>query len=87
MAVLSLDLDQFKAVNDSLSHQAGICCCASLQSGCEALRAQDIVARTGSDDFVVVLPDNPGLLETEALLHCGATEAPYLIEGTQLVIS
>lgn len=47
------------------------------------------MARTGSDDFVIVLPDNPSLLETEALLaRLRATaEAPYLIEGTQAVIS
>ncbi|EHN66911.1 diguanylate cyclase/phosphodiesterase with [Comamonas testosteroni ATCC 11996] len=90
LAVLSLDLDQFKSVNDSLSHQAGdLLLCELAQRLRSTVGAQDIVARTGSDDFVVVLPDNPGLLETEALLaRLRATaEAPYLIEGTQLVIS
>ncbi|WP_304350180.1 bifunctional diguanylate cyclase/phosphodiesterase [Comamonas testosteroni] len=90
LAVLSLDLDQFKAVNDSLSHQAGdLLLCELAKRLRSTVGAQDIVARTGSDDFVVVLPDNPGLLETEALLtRLRATaEAPYLIEGTQLVIS
>ena len=90
LAVLSLDLDQFQAVNDSLNHRAGdLLLCEMAQRLRNALRPQDFVARIGSDDFVVLLPDNPSLLETEALAGQlrSAVEAPYQIEGTQLVLS
>lgn len=90
LAVLSLDLDQFKFVNDSLSHLAGdLLLCEMAQRLTSALRTQDIVARIGGDDFVIVLTDNPSLLDTEALVAQlrTAVEAPYQVEGTQLMVS
>lgn len=58
VAVLLLDLDDFKHVNDSLGHQAGdrmlIEVAARLRS---ALRVQDTACRLGGDEFVAVLPE------------------------------
>lgn len=58
MAVLMLDIDFFKEVNDTIGHvQADkvlIRCAEILQSG---LRLPDIVARWGGEEFVVLLPD------------------------------
>ena len=90
LAVLTLDLDQFKSVNDSLNHRAGdLLLCEMAQRLKGTLRAQDIVARIGGDDFAVVLSDNPSLLETESFAAKlrAAVEAPYQIEDTQLVVS
>lgn len=90
LSVLCIDLDQFKAVNDSLSHHAGdLLLCEVAKRLRSTIRPHDIVARIGGDDFVVVLTYGASLLETEALAVQlrRIVEAPCDIEGTQLVVS
>jgi diguanylate cyclase (GGDEF)-like protein len=83
LALLFLDLDHFKDVNDSQGHEAGD---AVLMRSSERLRASvpatALVARQGGDEFVVVLPDADAAeaLDTGARLMRSLAQ-PLLIEG------
>jgi len=90
IAVLVMDLDHFKTVNDSMGYGAGD---SLLQAAAArisaALRPGDTVARLGSDEFAVLLEDVDGArdsLETAERLH-QAFGPPLEFAGGSLVIS
>jgi diguanylate cyclase (GGDEF)-like protein len=57
-AIISLDVDGLKAVNDSRGHQAGDALLRGVADSLRSvLRSEDIAVRTGGDEFVVLLPD------------------------------
>jgi diguanylate cyclase (GGDEF)-like protein len=90
LAVLLLDLDNFKVINDSLGHQVGD---VLLQQVAErlrlAVRASDTVARLGGDEFVILLPEVAGApgASTVADAIASALESPFSIDGREVVIS
>jgi diguanylate cyclase (GGDEF)-like protein len=54
------DLDDFKAVNDTLGHAAGTRCCSGRRPPGNGVRPSDLRARLGGDEFVVLLEDLAG---------------------------
>ncbi|MBI3216725.1 MAG: bifunctional diguanylate cyclase/phosphodiesterase [Mycobacterium sp.] len=82
VAVLSLDLDDFKLVNDSLGHSAGDALLKSVAErilGC--VRSADTAARLGGDEFAILLEDGPDSPMMVANRICEAFETPFLIDG------
>jgi len=84
MAVLNLDLDGFKAINDTLGHDAGDALLKMVADRLvAAVREEDTVARLGGDEFVVALWQVSGTdyPVTVALKVIEAVSQPYSIEG------
>jgi len=89
MAVMFLDLDHFKNVNDSLGHRVGDCLLVALAARFKAvLREQDTLSRMGGDEFVLLLPDTDagGAAHVATKLLQAAT-LPHHIEQHELSIT
>ena len=71
MAVLMLDLDGFKTVNDTLGHAAGdqLLCEVSRRLN-EGVRTDDVIARLGGDEFAIVQANAPQPEAAEELARC-----------------
>jgi diguanylate cyclase (GGDEF)-like protein len=87
LALLFLDIDRFKAVNDTGGHALGD---ALLLAAAERLRrtvrAGDLVARLGGDEFVVALPSVVDIDEALVVAERARTgfHRPFLVEGNDL---
>ncbi len=83
LAVLSLDLDHFKDVNDTLGHEAGdelLCAASRRLKSCAPAGA--MVARPGGDEFVLLLPGaDAATAVTVARLAIAALGRPFTLRG------
>jgi diguanylate cyclase (GGDEF)-like protein len=88
LVVIAIDLDDFKAVNDTYGHHVGdrlLVLVAERIRRC--VRPPDLVARLGGDEFAVVIPDVDSL--AGALLArrvLASFEAPVMVEGHLLAV-
>jgi diguanylate cyclase (GGDEF)-like protein len=90
IAILLLDLDRFKMVNDTLGHAAGdrlIQHCARRLETC--LRETDTVARLGGDEFAIVQVDVAAAGEVQSLCRrlLAALSRPFDLDGHEVVIT
>lgn len=85
LAVLYLDLDGFKAVNDSLGHDVGDQLLVQFALRLKAaVRASDTVCRQGGDEFVLLLPDLEGAEAASGVARkiLASCNAPFALAGT-----
>lgn len=90
VAILFLDMDRFKDINDSLGHAAGdalLVAFAERLRGC--VRADDVAIRLGGDEFVVILAEikksEHAALVAEKIIKVAAN--PYLIAGQEIIVT
>ncbi len=90
LALMYLDIDRFKKINDSLGHEFGDQLLREVALRLKgAVRAADTVSRQGGDEFIVVLSeiDNEQDAARVAEKLIAAIAEPYTIDGTDLVLT
>lgn len=90
MALMVIDLDNFKTINDSLGHHAGdLLLLAVAERLTKCVRESDTISRTGGDEFILILPEivypiNAAIVANKIL---DTLSNPFLVEGHELNIT
>jgi diguanylate cyclase (GGDEF)-like protein/PAS domain S-box-containing protein len=90
VAVLFMDIDEFKSINDTLGHAAGDAVLTGLAERMRGIVRQDeTFARYGGDEFVLLLPAVESAEQLVAIAEriSGHLESPFVVEGRDLRIS
>jgi len=88
VAVIYLDLDRFKVINDSLGHDLGDRLLMRVaERAVAAIRPADTMARIGGDEFVILAEGLPAAEDARQLAArvCEAMEAPFDLDGESIV--
>jgi diguanylate cyclase (GGDEF)-like protein len=90
LALLFLDLDRFKLINDSLGHRIGDLLLQEVSERLrKSVRSNDILARLGGDEFILILTDI-NLIDDVARIAQKIIETlthPFALEGNDIVIT
>jgi diguanylate cyclase len=89
-AALVVDLDRFKLINDSLGHRAGDAVLDEISRRLRSVvRDIDTVARTGGDEFIVVISPSAAAEDAVAIAHRArdALRAPMRVSGVELHVT
>jgi len=90
LAIVAIDLDRFKSVNDTLGHQAGDDLLKGIAKRLkESVRSSDTVARMGGDEFLLLMPELHMTGDAIKIIEkiAAAFKEPFVIEGSRLNMS
>lgn len=90
LAICFIDLDRFKAVNDTLGHHIGdLLLIEAAQRLKDCTRSSDIVARLGGDEFALLLPDIDTISDIEKIANkvLQQLSSPFELEGHETFVS
>lgn len=90
LAVLFLDMDRFKLINDTLGHTAGDRVLKELAKRLKkVVREQDIIARLAGDEFTILLTDLEDYEEVVSVVKriITAGSEPYILQGKEFFVS
>ncbi len=90
MAMMIVDVDHFKRINDEFGHQAGDAALVeTVRRIRDSLRSEDLVGRLGGEEFVAVMPNTDGTAALAAAerMRSAFSDQPMLIGGRELTIT
>jgi diguanylate cyclase (GGDEF)-like protein len=90
VALLLLDLDNFKVVNDTLGHDSGdVLLTLVAERLLQTLRSNDVICRIGGDEFVIIVEPSDSASEIDGVAGkiLAALGCPFGVEGHQLYVS
>jgi diguanylate cyclase (GGDEF)-like protein len=92
LCMIVVDVDNFKHLNDARGHAAGDCALQALVRQIQTmLRENDLLARTGGEEFTILLPDTPaaaGIVAAERVRQAiEALEVPFEDEPIRITVS